>query len=222
MERMSGNDTRVLGLAALLSQPRLAEPVPVAVDPAAQLEQQRMQALEAGRNEGHAAGMARADAEIADIARQTRLGIEQTQAAENERLAMANRSAAELLQAIPQAMAEADGSVDSMVCEIAYAALVRYLGVAGVDGTLLERICREALDEYRLRPVIVRVPVADAAALQALSDGAAITVEGDAHLRPGQCRLQTWKGDYDTGLEVRLDAIKQAFLRSLDAAEAPA
>lgn len=218
MTRAPGAGAKVMGLAALLAQPRpdVIEAQVDTIDPAEQFEQQRCSALEAARRDGYAEGMARAEKEIEAASERARQTIEQAQSAESKRLETANRRMEELLQGVSQAAADADATTATWVAEIAYAALVRFLGENGVDDALLKQVCRQALEEYRQRPVVLRVPVDEVPMLQELSADASISIEGDARLAPGQCRLQTRKGDYDTGLEVRLDAIKQAFLRSVE------
>lgn len=224
MTRTPGPGAKVMGLAALLTQPRpdVVEAPADTFDSAGQLEQERCRVLEVARRDGYTEGMARAEKEIEAASELARQKIEQAQSAESKRLATAHRRMAELLQGISQAAADAESTTATSVAEIAYATVVRFLGETGADGALLKQVCRQALEEYRQRPVVLRVPVDDVPMLRELSTDASISIEGDARLVPGQCRLQTRKGDYDTGLEVRLDAIKLAFLRSVGSGEAAA
>lgn len=219
MERISGMDTKVRGLTDLLAhpQPVLALGAQIEpIDPATQRERERHQIREAARQEGLATGMAEAEQKLGAAIDEARQQLQQAHAAESERLAAANRKMQELLKTVAQAADEAE--VANVVCavEMAYTAVIRVLDGAAAEGELIKRMCRKALEEYRQRPVVLRVPRADVELLCELATDVDICIEGDSHLTAGQCRLQTRKGDYDTSLEVRLDALKQAFLRSLE------
>lgn len=224
MERVLAADANVRGLATLLGQP-----APVAVqqpggtaDPAAEMEHERQRLFDAARQEGYAAGIADAERKIGEAMEDAGERLRQAHAAETESLAMLNQRLGELLKSFAQASADVEALNETCVLEMTYSAVVRFLGHAAADGTLIQSVCRKALDEYRQRPVILRVSPEDVAPLKELATEAEIAVEADSRLGPGQCRLQTRKGDYDTSLEVRLDALKHAFLRSLGPEEASA
>ena len=87
----------------------------------------------------------------------------------------------------------------------------RYSNVAS-RRPLIAEICRQALVEYRQRPIVLRLAEQEADAVAYLAEEGAVTVVADAHMKPGQCRLETRKGSYDTSLEVRLQALLHGFV----------
>jgi flagellar biosynthesis/type III secretory pathway protein FliH len=121
----------------------------------------------------------------------------------------------ELVRNLDAEISALDERLDEVVVETAYAALVRMLGSVAAEGTLMRELCVQALLDYRQRPVVLKVAPGAVADVVELAEPDAIRVVADARLAMGECRLETHKGDYETGIEVRLEGLKQAFLRSL-------
>lgn len=226
MDRTPGTGPNIRRLAALLAPPVSPVPTPASAsaptDPVADLERQRQQVLEAAKREGYAAGIAEAEARIREGQEQARDEVRRAHAAESERLADAHRRLGMLLKSVEAAADGMAAEIGDCVAEVAYAAVVRFLGEAGSDGQLLRRVCQQALEEYQQRPVVLKVSKDDVDAIKTLAADTDVSIEADSRLRTGQCRLQTRKGDYDTSVEVRLESLKLAFLRGLDMSEAPA
>lgn len=218
MERIAAADTRIAGLADVLGKPRAqhgerhAEPVP---DPAVLLQLERERVLAEAHAEGFAKGMREAGEEVQARVRAAESKVEQTHAAETERLRAANQRMQALLLALPDAVAGLESQTHAAAAEIAYAAVVRLLGERNADHSLIDELCRQALAESRQRPVVVRVAASHYAALSALDESEGVRIVADAELAPGQCRLETHKGVYESGLEIRLESLKQALLRGL-------
>ncbi|MFC0677986.1 FliH/SctL family protein [Lysobacter korlensis] len=220
------NASRVLGLREWLEMQTVADgsdlPGPVAAaipDPAAELESRRQQVFAAAEQAGYEAGQARAQAAIeaacADAAREV--------AAQNATLqAELQRAIARLdvvRGSVADAIAEHERALEPAAVSLAMAVVARMLGRQQADGQLVASLCSQALDEFRQRPVVVRVPAQDASALAAhLGPHDDVRVEADAFLRPGECRLETHKGLYDTGVATRLQAIVDALIAELGAA----
>jgi flagellar biosynthesis/type III secretory pathway protein FliH len=217
MERIEATDGRITGLAAALVLPQQSFPetaVPVrAPDPALLLEQERNRIFEEARKLGFAQGMKDADQKIQAATEQAQQKAEAAHAKEVARLRDTCSRLELVLRNIPPAMAEVDEQILAASVEIAYASVLRVIGKAHADGDLIHGICQQALDEYRQRPVILCVSSADYPSLGELTADESIRIQADATLTSGQCRLETAKGLYGTSLEVRLDALKQAFIR---------
>ena len=96
---------------------------------------------------------------------------------------------------------------------LAYAAVVRVCGSSSAD---FRQVCAQLLDEQRERPVLLRVAPSLHPLVEGLAD-AQVRVEPAVGLLPGQVQLQTSNGIVDGGLDVRLDAIRAAFLSGLAA-----
>jgi flagellar assembly protein FliH len=222
MERLS-LASQVLSLADALSpvEPK-AEAMLAAMtapmqepDPRELLAQERQRTLASAQEEGYATGMAQAKDELRKAIAQAEEDVRKAHAAEGERLTAANERMTTLLRSVQRAVDESDDRLESLAVEVAFAALARVLGQAAADRALMLSVCRQALDEYRQRPVVLRVAVDEAEQVQALMHGEDIRIVADPHLDHGQCRLETHKGLYDTSVETRLDAVKQALLDAL-------
>lgn len=227
MERIpaDGETGRIVSLSTLLApavQENVVEIPQDAPDPAEQLRQDAERVLDAAREQGLREGRAHAEAEIAHACDEARRSVREAHADEQTRLETARAEAARLLRAIEALPAERDRAMEDLVVEVAYAAALRVLAATSPEMPLVRALCQQALAEMTQRPVVVRVHPMDIDAVAALADGSDVRTEADARLQHGQCRLQTRRGDYDTSLEERLDALKLAFLAGLHEARATA
>jgi flagellar assembly protein FliH len=225
---------RIVGLADLL-KPRPAPkrddeaasidteaaPFSAQPDPRVLIEQERQRMLEAARKEGFAAGMRDAEKNIEARALEAERIWEQKYSKEAERLSDAARHLEALVKALPEAISAIERDAESLVIQATFAATSRVVSDAARDDALVLGYCREALAEYAMRPIVLRVhPTMLVAVKDALAD-AEIRVEGDARLASSQCRVESAKGLYDISLEHRLDALKQQLLASLDIQPGP-
>jgi flagellar assembly protein FliH len=221
MERVLAADARVVALATLLERPQaVVEPAgePVgksAVDPRVLLEQERQRVLEEAAAAGHAEGLKRAESEISAAIEKAEARVRDANAREEERLGAATRQLQELVRNLDAEIAAVDERLTEIVVETAYAALIRMLGSAAADGALMREVCMQALLDYRQRPVVLKVAPSAVAEVAELADPDSVRVVGDARLAKGECQLETHKGVYETGIEVRLEGLKQAFLQGL-------
>lgn len=220
MERLS-SEHPVVPLSAFLTTPQPAAPaatVPATEpDPLELLAQERLRVLDAARQEGYKQGTAEADDAIRKAVLQAEEQVLRANADESERLSAANQRVTQLLRSLQAALVDNDDRIEALATEVAFSALVRVLGIAATDRKLLADLCRQALGEFRQRPVVLRVATDEAAAVQQLAAEDDVRVVSDPQLIAGQCRLETHKGVYDTSIEARLEAIKQAFLNALAA-----
>lgn len=215
MERICATDERILGLSALLSEAKVGATdaaIISATDGQRDSAQERQRAMEEARRQGYAEGLNRASEEVREATIKAQREIEAAHAAEGLRLRAEHDRLAVLLHEIPGAVSAVDAKAESMVLEATYAAVLRVIGQTVPDDMLVERICQQALDEYRVRPVVLRLSPEDARLVGSSLDDTSIRIEVDHGLRVGQCRLETYKGQYDTSLALRLEALKQAFL----------
>ncbi|MBN7135140.1 hypothetical protein A7A76_10260, partial [Lysobacter enzymogenes] len=190
-------------------------------DPAELLAQERERVLAQARRDGRAEGLAEAAAELQLERERVRGEIEAGNAERARALDEARAELRALAGDLARRVAETEAELGQAVVEIAYAALCRALGEreAAARGQTTAALCAQLLDEYRHRPATLRIgPEAFDAVEAAVAAQTELRVLVDPTLRPGECRLQTRKGAYDTRLEDRLDALKQALLRGLEAA----
>jgi flagellar biosynthesis/type III secretory pathway protein FliH len=222
MERVRDHDgeRRIVPLSAALSPPAPLEdasPSIAAPDPAARLREEAERMFQAARDQGLAEGRARAEVEVREACEQARRAVRAEHAAEQERLEAATAGAVHLLESLTRGLAGLEHELQDAVVEIAYASVLRILGAVAIDDDLMRALCRQALSEVAQRPAVLRLHPEDAERAAVLADGSDVRVEADNRLARGQCRLQTRRGDYDTSLAERLDALRLALLDGLDA-----
>lgn len=219
MERIASADGRIHALDTLLRESGgdIADARGRAVANAAgALASERERVLEIARQQGYAEGMAKAQSEIESAVEDARQAIVAANAAESERLEACSERARALVRALDAELARVDGELEEVAIQAAYAAVLRMLDAARVERSLVVDMCHVALEEYRQRPVVLRVAAEDAAYVATTFDDASLQVESDLRMPRGHCRLETYKGTYGTSVEERLEALKQAFLEALN------
>ncbi|HBZ46975.1 MAG TPA: hypothetical protein DEO93_06830 [Stenotrophomonas sp.] len=179
---------------------------------AAKQQAEHADALERGYQDGYARGVA--DAE--DGARKQALEWQQTRQRELDAARAQYEQAGQHLESlaaqIPVQLRAEEARAEALAIEIAYAAVVRMLGVGYADRSIMQALVRQAMQDVEGDVDRVLVSSADALALENV-DG--ITVTQDPQLAAGQCRLESRMGTYDTGLDVRLELLRQALLAGL-------
>lgn len=227
MERVTPLQARITGLTAALTRPDPAMPgasdeaaaeAVVQADPVSMLAQERERVLAQARREGHAEGLAQAEEVLAGERARVQREVQLAHQEQADRLEEAQAALAQLVRQLQAHFASAEAQSREVVVEVAYAALLRVLGEreARASGDLLAGICAQLLDEHRLRPAVLRVGPDDVAIVSAAVAGdGELRVLADPTLRPGECRLETRKGSYDTRIEDRLGAIRNALLTGL-------
>ncbi|MBD9477420.1 hypothetical protein [Pseudoxanthomonas sp. PXM02] len=175
-----------------------------------ELERQRERGYQAGMAEGRSDAAMQAKSELALMKK--RLEDELTKAKSD---LDTEKAGLQLLAArLEQALGEAEREAEEAAVQAAYAALTRLLEAREADGELLPPLVRQALVDAGGDTHVLWVSTQDR---DALGELAAVDLRVDSTLKRGQIRLQSRLGHYDTGLDVRLDQIKHAFLSGLAA-----
>lgn len=183
-------------------------PLPEEARLAAIHEQARQAGLEAARQDLEAE-LARRQEELR--AHHAAISADAMRTLEAERASM--KAAAQELARAVEAHRE---QCEALAVEAAYVALTRILSARAGDRTLVADLCRQAIEGLRAQRVIVRLSPDDAAQLgPGEIDSRQVEVVADAQLVNGQCVVESERGSIDTGLDVRLEAIRRAFLASL-------
>lgn len=228
MQRISSLDVRIRPLGELLS-PRSATPVGNAAegmpeqpaeDPGIVLEQERMRIFENAWNEGFASGMTEAAEQIEARGKAAEQAWRTRYEQETERLKTEATALTSLREALSGAIASLERQVEPMVIETVFAAVRRIVGVALNDEGFALALCRQALEEYPLRPVVLRVARGDLETVKTAMECADVRIEADPALRSGQCRLESAKGLYEVSVEQRLHALQTALVGTAGEAEA--
>ena len=100
---------------------------------------------------------------------------------------------------------------------IALRSLAEMFGTMPSDGDVLRRLCAKLVDDYRTRALQLAVSPQDRALLPAQIEG--LEVIEEAELTAGVCRLVTARGDIETSIRLRLDAIHGAMLDVIGAGQ---
>lgn len=190
------------------------------VDPAAALRAQQEAMFEQARVQGYAKGMSEAEREIA-------VGIEEvaTRLHQDHEAVVAKLRAKE--ERLRQFMLSLQGAVDThaekaetLAVEVAFASVTRLLGEKSADRSLMLELCRAVIREYGHPPATLRLSEADLSLLE--PNQLDIPVEVDRRLAPGQCVIDTARGQFETGLDIRLAALSKALLSAIAEHRGPA
>jgi flagellar assembly protein FliH len=171
----------------------------------AEAKRQQQVELESLRERGYLAGIAEGKA-TAEKHAQAEL------AKAKEHLDEERTALQALASRLEQVLVEAESAAEEAAVHAAYAALVRVLGTREAEGGLMRDLCRQALSDAGGETHVVWVCELDHASLGNLTSA---ELRIDPALERGQVRLQSRLGHYDTGLDVRLEQIRQAFLAGL-------
>ena len=180
---------------------------PVATISAAEL------AMETSRQRGYAEGMKAAEQEIerrynllaARLDEEHKSRLQQLQATEHRFL--------QLMQGLGSALARQADETHTLSVEVAVAAVVRLLGDKADNKTLMPELCQTVIREFGHPPATLRVSESDFALIAEATLN--IPVEVDRQLSPGQCVVDTARGQFESGLDVRLEALCEALLAGL-------
>jgi flagellar biosynthesis/type III secretory pathway protein FliH len=207
----------VLLADALAAPAASAAPPPrvEAADPADQRRRELEEAFAAARREGLAKGLSEADDELANRVEAITAKLRESQRLDAQRLEARITELNTLLKSLDAAFVLRAREAQDLAVETAYAALVRVLGQKSADRQLMRELCEEALKARGIGAATLRLSPADHADV-ALEDTHLLVV-ADSSLSPGQCVLESPRGASDTGLDVRLEAIRRAFLDGLGA-----
>ncbi|TNJ33234.1 FliH/SctL family protein [Arenimonas terrae] len=216
MQRIAPGSVDVQSIGDRLAPGLLAAKAP---DPVAAMEDERRRVFDEASRRGFEAGQAQAAKLI-----EARIGAVESEWAEKyaarlQEVADAAAGLRALAEPIEAAIGPLLQDVEAVVIEAVYAAVLRLMAPLAADGTAIVTICRSVLAAYPVRPVVLRVSRNDVAGVAAAFAGADVAVEVDSGLAAGQCRLESGRGQYEDGLEQRLDALKNALLGCQQAPE---
>ncbi|WOB51113.1 FliH/SctL family protein [Xanthomonas hydrangeae] len=117
-----------------------------------------------------------------------------------------------LIGGLAQAIDEQAQRSHEVAVEVAFYAVTQVIGAAYANGPLLTELCHRAVREAGHQAVALHVSEQD---LSLCPNVAALPIQCDLALRPGQCMLETRAGRTEFGLDVRLSALQAALLDGL-------
>lgn len=124
--------------------------------------------------------------------------------------ALLQKLAANVKSSVEQHAIEAE----AVAVEVAFASVIRLLGNKAADRSLIAELCAAVANEYGHGAAKLHVSEADRLMFESANIGVAI--EADRRLQSGQCTIETTRGQFDCGIDVRLEALKKAFLSGLN------
>ncbi len=216
MRRLSADRLESAEKPRLLGQgpvPAGDRPAPASPDPAESLRAQQKQVLDAARQQGLAEGRRDAEAEVARQVEAIAGRLRQEHAAAVGRLQAERQRFEALAASLRDATGEHAATAELVALEVAVAAVVRLLGEKSADRSLMADLCRRVIHDYGHPPATLRVSEADMPLLEAIEFG--IPVEADRRLASGQCVVDTVRGQFESGLDVRLEALCKSLLATV-------
>jgi flagellar biosynthesis/type III secretory pathway protein FliH len=185
----------------------------------AEAEQAHRSALEAAfdeaREQGLAAARREAETQMSARLQATEKHLRETHESALAQLAEERAELARLRVSLEAALERHAHDCEELAIEVAFAALVRVLGEASRERNLVPDVCRTILREYGHPSATLRVCDLDLPLLEGIDLG--VPVEGDRRLAPGEAVIDTARGQFECGLDVRLAAIAQALATTLAA-----
>jgi flagellar biosynthesis/type III secretory pathway protein FliH len=219
MRRLTADHLHTDAAPRMLAGRVVADTLPSAPapDPDAAARRER-DAFDAACRAGHAAGMREAEQEIEARVAKVEQRLQQAHDAAVARLHDERQRLAAVTASVQATLAAHEQGAESLAVEVAYAALVRVLGAMHADATLLPDVCRAIVDDYGRADATLVLGELDFARVADVDLG--LPVRADARLRPGQCVIDTPRGQFETGLDVRTEALRRALLDALATHEA--
>lgn len=222
MRRLSGEGLQTRSMSALArgidKQEMTRDATP---DPAEQMRLYRQEAEQEGRREGMLRGQAEARNEIDAKLRKAEEELQRKHDDSMRELEAIRTSLTRLVESLGSESERLSRLAEETAVEAAYAAVLKLLGDRAVERTLMRELCLNALGSAEQAPTTLRVSTTDFASLGVGEDWKAVNVVVDAAMKPGQCAFDTRLGHYETGLDVRLESLKNAFLEGLRLHRAP-
>ncbi|MQP74730.1 hypothetical protein CQ393_02335 [Stenotrophomonas sp. MYb238] len=213
MRRVDASTVAAAPLWATCTSPAGAEAArDTGAEEAARRDAEYKTMMDRGFQEGYAQGMAQAQ----EAARKQSMTWHQERESELNRVRaqyeQARKAFDELVGALGEQIRTEVAKAEELAVELTYSAVARLMGESYAAGALIPALVRHAMLEVDAGVETVLVSRQDAKMLEDIDE---LSVEVDSRLLPGQCRLRTRLGSYDTGLDVRMDMLRTALLTGL-------
>ena len=216
MRRLSAEGLQMHSMSAMARKADRQETTPDPTpDPAEQMRRHRQEAEQEGRREGMLRGQAEAREEFQANLRKAEEALQRKHDDAMRKLESIRASLVGLVDSLGMESERLARMAEETAVEAAYAAVLKLLGDRAVERTLMRELCLHALSSAEQVPTTLRVSTTDFGSMGIGEDWKAINVVVDASMKPGQCAFDTRLGHYETGLDVRLETLKNAFLEGL-------
>jgi len=179
------------------------------------MQEQLEAAFAKAKEQGLADGRQAAEAELAKRVQAAETRLRETTDAALKKLDEQRAHLLKLATSIEAAVSRHALDSEELAVEVAYAALVRVLGDAARERSLIPDLCRTIIREYGHPTATLRVSDADLPLLAEVDLG--VPVEADRRLSAGEAVIDTARGQFECGLDVRLAAIADVLAGTLAA-----
>lgn len=214
MRRLTPDHLETMQRPKLIGEVRpIVSDGPSAEDVADALRVQHQRAFDAARKEGFAEGSKDAEREIAQQVEKIERRLTAVHEAAMAKLEAEQSRLRQYISSLSGALQDYSVDAETLAVEVAYAAVIRVLGEKSADRTLLPELCRTIVREYGHPPATLRVSDVDFSLFESTEFD--IPVEADRRLLPGQCVIDTARGQFESGLDVRLEALTKALLSAV-------
>lgn len=218
IERVRSEQTGVRALDDVLAPQRVdnahvddatRENMVSSAETARELERQRL--FDEAREAGLRQGLEEAEKRVRAAIEEAEKGVLEAHAQQSRALEIAMEKMDGLLSALSEELAKREALLHAEVAELAYTALCRLVGTWQADRESISKLSQAVVAEHRHRPAVLHVSPNDLPLLANL-EKPDLRIEADPRLDAASCRLEGPAGDYETSMEFRLKAIKEALV----------
>lgn len=215
MQRLTADVLKTETQAKVLGQPMAVQSA--LIDPARveaeRVQEQQTSIFEQARQQGYAEGMKEAEREIQkrveEIENRLTQSHQKTIADLEAKKQLLNKMAVSVKTAIKKHADEAE----QVAVEVAFASVLRLLGEKSADRSMMLELCHAVANEYGHGAAVLRISDADSSIFESIKMG--LEIEVDRRLKSGECVIETTRGQFACGIDVRLEALKKAFISGL-------
>ena len=181
---------------------------------AARAHEEKVLLFEQAREQGLAEGRKNAEQEIEKRVDEIEARLLQAHQKAVAELKAQQELFQKLILGLKAAVLKHADDAETVAVEVAFASVVRLLGDKAADRSLIVELCAAVSSEYGHGVVTLHVSEADRLMFESVNIG--VDIEVDRRLKSGQCIIETTRGQFDCGIDVRLEALKKAFLSGLN------
>jgi flagellar assembly protein FliH len=190
-----------------------AQTIDTKLNEAQKLRDQEIYLFEQTKKRGLAEGLKDAESEIEARVEEIKAGLTRHHQKALDELNLSKRRFDDLSTSLKSSIAQYADDAEAMAVEIAFASVLRLLGDKSTERTLMKSLCRVVANDYGHGVATLRVSEQDREHVQL--ENVDIEIEVDRRLKAGQCVIETSRGQFESGIDVRLDALKKVFLSTL-------
>jgi flagellar assembly protein FliH len=214
MRRLTPDRLETMDRPKLIGEVRpLPSDGPSAAEVAEAARAQQQGVFDAAREKGFAEGIKDAQTDIAQQVEKIERRLTAVHDAAVAKLESEQSRLRNYIKSLAGAVEDYSVDAETLAVEVAYAAVVRLLGEKSADRSLLPELCRAIVREYGHAPATLRVSDVDFPLFEATEFD--IPLEADRRLLPGQCVMDTARGQFESGLDVRLEALTKALMSAV-------